>query len=95
MSDRNFDDLVEHFSRKIYQSEKGEIRLELVKYEMLRQLPQLLNGKELLRGKQLKSGEELRVLDVGGGLGQVSLWLAAMGHQVLYCDHARNRDQRL
>ncbi len=78
MPDRNFDDLAEHFSRKIYSSDKGEIRLQLIQRELLAVCPQLQGEKPL------------RVIDIGGGLGQLSAFVANLGHQVVLCDISEN-----
>jgi len=77
-TDKNFDDLAAHFANKIYSSQKGEVRLELVIQEMPRVLPILDQGKPL------------RILDIGGGLGQISLFLATLGHHIVYCDSSEN-----
>jgi len=71
--DQNFDGLVEHFENKIYGSMKGQLRLKLIKQDLLQQYPQLTTDK-------------LRILDVAGGLGQIATWLAAMGHEVVIAD---------
>lgn len=64
--DRYFDGLAEKFSRSLYQAPRGELRLAMLDYL----LPQMLN----LNAQP--------VLDVGGGLGQLSAWLAERGHAV-------------
>lgn len=71
--DRNFDGLGRRFRDNIYRRPKGQLRLELCWRELTAQLPQL-------------EGAPLRVWDAGGGLGQMSLRLAALGHEVLYSD---------
>lgn len=65
--DRYFDGLVDKFSRSLYQAPRGELRLAMLDYL----LPQML---------QLN---EQPVLDIGGGLGQQSAWLAKRGHAVI------------
>ncbi len=72
-NDQNFDGLVEHFENKIYGSLKGQLRLRLIKQELLQQIPALKNRTH-------------RILDVAGGLGQIAIWLAGMGHQVIIAD---------
>lgn len=74
MLDRNFDDLVEHFSHKIYQSEKGRLRLDVIWHLLGTHLP------------KLEQGPPLRILDLGCGLGQLGLRLAALGHHVTFTD---------
>ncbi|MBQ45488.1 MAG: SAM-dependent methyltransferase [Porticoccaceae bacterium] len=72
--DRNFDDLTEKFKRKVYGGLKGEIRLAVI----WRDLNQLMALKVM--------GKPIRILDIGGGLGQLSTKLSLMGHQVSYND---------
>lgn len=66
-----FDHLAERFERKIYGSEKGDLRLQLLWDDMLQAIP------------ALQAGKPLRVLDAGGGLGQISQRLATLGHEVV------------
>mgnify|MGYP003364991767 CR=1 FL=1 len=71
--DRNFDDMAEKFSRNIYGTTKGRIRQAVLGQDLhglLTELPQ----------------RPLRILDAGGGEGQMACELAALGHQVLLCD---------
>ncbi|MEW6710920.1 MAG: methyltransferase domain-containing protein [Candidatus Riflebacteria bacterium] len=72
--DVSFDQLKERFRRNVYQTGKGEIRLALTRADMLASIPELASGKSL------------RILDAGGGMGQMAIWLAAMGHQVTMAD---------
>ncbi len=70
---RNFDGIAEKFSRNIYGTTKGDIRQAILwqdMTELLSRLPQ----------------RPLRVLDAGGGEGQMACQLAAMGHQIILCD---------
>ncbi len=81
MQDRNFDDIAEKFSQNIYGTTKGQIRQAILWQELdaiLVTLPQ----------------RALRVLDAGGGEGQVACGLAARGHQVLLCDLSGEMLQR-
>ncbi|MDP3535691.1 MAG: methyltransferase domain-containing protein [Halomonas sp.] len=64
--DRYFDGLVDKFSRSLYQAPRGELRLAMLDYL----LPDMLT----LNAQP--------VLDVGGGLGQLSAWFAERGHAV-------------
>lgn len=73
--DRNFDGLAEHFKKKIYGSSKGEIRLQLLWEDLA---DNLLN--------QLHDTAMLSVIDVGGGIGQISARLAKEGHKVIVTD---------
>jgi len=72
LQDRNFDGLVERFKTRVYGSFKGELRLALIKEDILQILPE--------------NGRRLKVLDAGGGLGQMSEWLAEQGHDVTLVD---------
>ena len=73
-NDRNFDDLVGHFQKNIYDSPKGKIRLEIIWRDLLNNLP------------ALSAGKPLRILDAGAGLGYMAGKLADLGHQLVLCD---------
>lgn len=73
MQDRNFDDIAEKFSRNIYGTTKGRIR-------------QAVLGQDLHDLLQTLPQRPLRILDAGGGEGQMACELAALGHKVLLCD---------
>lgn len=73
--DRNFDDLAQRFRKTIYDTPKGQLRLEALKADI-----KYLN----------LSLEQLPVLDLGGGQGQYSLWLAQQGARVSLCDLSNN-----
>ncbi|STD43548.1 putative S-adenosyl-L-methionine-dependent methyltransferase [Edwardsiella tarda] len=73
MQDRNFDDIADKFARNIYGTTKGRIRQAVLWQDLetlLATLPQ----------------RPLRILDAGGGQGQIACQLAARGHQVILCD---------
>jgi S-adenosylmethionine-dependent methyltransferase len=72
--DRNFDELVNRFQRNIYASLKGQIRLGVVERDFAEFLPE--------QDRQTP----LRVLDAGGGQGQMAIHFARRGHQVVLCD---------
>ena len=72
MSDRHFDELATRFAEKIYGGAKGAIRLAVLQADLTEALP----------------ARPLRVLDVGAGLGHMSLWLAGLGHQVTLAEPA-------
>lgn len=71
-SDRHFDQLATRFAEKIYGGAKGAIRLAVLQADLTEALP----------------GRPLRVLDIGAGLGHMSLWLAGLGHQVTVSEPA-------
>lgn len=75
--DRNFDDLSEKFARKVYGGLKGDIRLAVIWRDLLAALP----------GLESKAPQTaMRILDIGGGLGQLTVALAKLGHEVVYND---------
>lgn len=70
-TDRSFDGIAAKFSRNIYNSTKGELRMRV----LLRDLAEL----EVLQ-------QPCQILDVGAGQGQLALALAAQGHSVHLTD---------
>ncbi|WP_028241295.1 methyltransferase domain-containing protein [Stutzerimonas azotifigens] len=72
MSDRHFDSLAARFAEKIYGGAKGAIRLAVLQADLAEVLPP----------------RPLRVLDIGAGLGHMSLWLAQQGHAVTVAEPA-------
>lgn len=72
MTDRHFDHLAARFAEKIYGGAKGAIRLAVLQADLSEVLPK----------------RPLRVLDVGAGLGHMSLWLAQQGHEVTVSEPA-------
>lgn len=73
MSDRNFDDIAEKFSRNIYDTTKGQIR-------------QAILWQDLERAFTYFGHKPLRILDAGGGNGIMACKMAELGHQVIFCD---------
>ena len=72
MKDRHFDALASRFAEKIYGGAKGAIRLAVLQADLAEILPE----------------RPMRVLDIGAGLGHMSLWLAERGHQVTLAEPA-------
>jgi S-adenosylmethionine-dependent methyltransferase len=72
MTDRHFDELATRFAEKIYGGAKGAIRLAVLQADLAETLPE----------------RPLRILDIGAGLGHMSLWLAERGHQVTVTEPA-------
>lgn len=75
--DRNFDDLAPRFARNIYGGLKGAIRLAVIEKDFAEVYP---------CANTSAGATPLRILDAGGGQGQFSLQLAALGHRVTHCD---------
>ena len=73
MTDQNFDSLAERFTRRLYGKPKGQLRLQLVRNGLLQD------------SKAVSSPSQLRVLDIGCGLGQMSELLSSQGHLVYAC----------
>lgn len=71
--DRYFDGLAERLRQRIYADLRGTIRQTLVWEDLVAGVPRLEAGG-------------LRVLDAGGGLGQMSRRLAALGHEVVLAE---------
>ena len=69
--DKNFDELIEKFASRVYDTDKGGWRLQLLKQDLER---------------FVRSDEKLTVWDAGCGFAQVSHWLAQAGHQLTLCD---------
>lgn len=71
--DRVFDGLAQRFQRQIYDDPRGVIRLHILQDDLapLVSVPQ---------------SSPLRILDAGGGLGQMAVWLAQQGHQVVLAE---------
>ena len=85
MQDRNFDDLAAKFAAKIYASQKGAVRMVVIWRDLLECCAQ--RGVALQAEDATTSpAQPLRVLELGGGLGQFSCRLAQLGHRVVYND---------
>ncbi|MGH3899389.1 MAG: methyltransferase domain-containing protein [Pseudonocardiaceae bacterium] len=72
-SDADFDAYGQAFLRDVYGSSKGRVRLEVLAADLLAGIPLLAAGG-------------LTVLDAGGGAGQLSIRLAALGNHVVLAD---------
>ena len=79
-SDRSFDAIADHFEKKVYGGLKGDIRLAVLRRDIFDHTAQM--SKEL--------GWPLRILDVGAGLAQIAIELAAQGHSVVINDISAN-----
>ena len=77
--DKNFDDLVAKFARKVYAGLKGRIRLAILERDLGQFSPQLFLPK---------SGRPMTILDAGGGMGPFSIPLARNNHRVTVVDHS-------
>ncbi|MFC3032012.1 methyltransferase domain-containing protein [Pseudoalteromonas fenneropenaei] len=72
--DKSFDSIANKFSRNIYGTAKGQIREAVLQRDLQAEIPWL--GQD---------GSK-RILDVGGGQGQLALFLAGLGHHVTLID---------
>jgi len=79
-ADRSFDAIADHFEKKVYGGLKGEIRLAVLRRDIFEYSAQM---SEAL-------GRPLRILDVGAGLAQIAIELAAQGHSVVINDISAN-----
>lgn len=68
--DRNFDDLIDRFETRIYDTVKGGWRLTLLQEDL----------------QSVCQTGPLNVWDAGCGQAQISLWLAKQGHRLTLCD---------
>ena len=71
--DKNFNSLAVRLEKKIYGTEKGHIRFNLLKEDILQFCPDFQDNT-------------LHILDAGGGTGKFSRFCASKGHNVLHCD---------
>lgn len=74
-ADRYFDNIADKFEQKIYQSDKGQIRLEIFNRDLHETIPDFASGG-------------LHILDAGGGAGHMALCLAQQGHHILLAEPA-------
>jgi S-adenosylmethionine-dependent methyltransferase len=79
--DRIFDGLAQRFQRSIYDDPRGIIRLAILQDD----LHALVSDT---------ATRPLRILDAGGGLGQMAIWLAQQGHQVVLAEPSAEMLQR-
>lgn len=76
MSGRNFDDLAARFKKNIYGSRKGQLRLDLLWEHIEQNLIPLLDINR----------HEVKVLDAGCGMAQISKRLIRHGYRTTLCD---------
>ncbi|MBA2057544.1 methyltransferase domain-containing protein [Psychrobacter cryohalolentis] len=79
-TDRSFDAIADHFEKKVYGGLKGEIRLAVLRRDIFAYCAQT----------SLLLGRPLRILDVGAGLAQIGIELAAQGHTLVINDISAN-----
>lgn len=79
-SDRSFDTIADHFEKKVYGGLKGDIRLAVLRRDIFAYVDQMSQ----------KLGRPLHILDVGAGLAQIAIELAAQGHTVVVNDISAN-----
>ncbi len=90
-NDRNFDDLAHRFKRNVYGGLKGDIRLAVIQRDFAECLPGVLEPPNpQTAGAEKKApgqaSQPMRILDAGGGQGQLALVLAKAGHRINLCD---------
>lgn len=78
--DRSFDDVADHFEKKVYGGLKGDIRLAVLRRDIFEYVDELTKAL----------GRPLRILDVGAGLAQIAIELAIQGHNVVVNDISAN-----
>ena len=78
--DRSFDEVADHFEKKVYGGLRGEIRLAVLRRDIFDYIDKLSNSL----------GRPLRILDVGAGLAQIAIELAAKGHTMVINDISAN-----
>ena len=78
--DRSFDNVADHFEKKVYGGLKGEIRLAVLRRDIF----------EYVDAQTKTLGRPLRILDVGAGLAQIAIELATQGHNVVVNDISAN-----
>jgi S-adenosylmethionine-dependent methyltransferase len=79
--DVSFDPIADAFERDIYETSKGQVRLQVLQKDMLANVPAIADGG-------------LAILDVGGGAGRIAIWLASMGNRVVLSDPSAEMLQR-
>jgi S-adenosylmethionine-dependent methyltransferase len=72
--DQSFEGITQKFSRNIYATNKGKIRLAVLERDLQAWLPTSAEAANM------------RVIDVGGGLGQLSMMFAQAGCDVTHTD---------
>lgn len=71
--DQNFDNLSKRFSKNIYETPKGQIRLNILWRDLVEGIPKIEKGG-------------LSILDAGAGQGHFAAQLAEKGHHLTLCD---------
>ena len=80
LTDRSFDAIADHFEKKVYGGLKGDIRLAVLRRDIFDYCTQMSRSL----------GRPLRILDVGAGLAQIAIDLAAQGHTLVINDISAN-----
>lgn len=79
-TDRSFDTIADHFEKKVYGGLKGDIRLAVLRRDIFDYVDEMSR----------RLGRPLRILDVGAGLAQIAIELAAQGHTLVINDISGN-----
>jgi len=67
----------ETFTRDIYGTTKGDVRLHVLWHDLVAEIPALRDSR-------------LRVIDVGAGTGLIAARVAELGHEVTLCEPSRD-----
>ncbi|WP_233520597.1 methyltransferase domain-containing protein [Flocculibacter collagenilyticus] len=71
-NDTSFDQSSKKFKKNIYGTTKGKLRLAVLKRDLM-DIPEF-------------AAKPLRILDIGCGQGQLGVWCASLGHEVVFSD---------
>jgi S-adenosylmethionine-dependent methyltransferase len=83
--DKSFDSIAEKFQQNIYGTTKGQLRHEVILANLFDAIPSLGNIQDKNKAEQ-PSQEPMRIIDVGGGTGQMTATLVSLGHHVVLND---------
>jgi S-adenosylmethionine-dependent methyltransferase len=76
MADLHFDGITENFNQTVYKTSRGYVRLGVLWEDLDKAIPEIKT-------------QPLHILDVGGGMGQITLKLAQLGHTITLTDPSK------
>ncbi|WP_035013682.1 methyltransferase domain-containing protein [Catenovulum agarivorans] len=79
--DQSFTDIADKFADNIYKTTKGRLRLAVLQHDLAQLGLAASNDRHI---------ESCAILDVGAGLGHMSVWLAQQGHRLTAVEVAPN-----